>query len=70
MKKIEKIKLWGIIIMILVLIAGFILLFLGHYGKAFLSLVIFVFILDIISNWLQADNEVYIHEQNYKNHHK
>ena len=70
MKKKEKIKLWSIILMILLLISGFILFFLGHYGKAVMLLGIFVLILNFISSWLQTDNEVYIHEQNYKNHHK
>ena len=70
MKKKEKYKLWAIIFMILLLIAAFILFFLGHYNKAFILFGIFVLIINFISSWLQTDNEVYVHEQKYKNHHK
>jgi CHASE2 domain-containing sensor protein len=70
MKKKEILKIWSIILMILLLIAAFTLFFLGHYSKAFILLGIFVLILSFISNWLEIGNEVYLHEKNFKNHHR
>lgn len=49
--------------MILLLLAGLILFFLGHYSIAFILLGIFALILTAISNWLQTENEVYAHEK-------
>ncbi|OUZ38525.1 hypothetical protein CBM15_12280 [Solibacillus kalamii] len=69
-KKKEKLKIWSIILVILLLIAGLILFFLGHYSIAFILLGIFALIITAISNWLQTENEVYAHEKNYKNHNK
>ncbi|WP_274308219.1 hypothetical protein [Solibacillus daqui] len=65
-----KIKNMLIILIILLLIAGLILFFLGHYSISFILLGIFVIIITAISNWLQMENEVYIHEKSYKNHNK
>ncbi|MCH7321633.1 hypothetical protein LZ480_06965 [Solibacillus sp. MA9] len=70
MKKKEKLKIWSIILVILLLIAGLILFFLGHYSISFILLGIFVVIITAISNWLRMENEVYIHEKSYKNHNK
>lgn len=66
----EKGKLWSIILVILLLIAGLILFFLGHYSISFILLGIFVLIITAISNWLGMENEVYIHEKSYKNHNR
>ena len=63
-------KLWSIILVILLLIAGLILFFLGHYSISFILLGIFVLIITAISNWLGMENEVYIHEKSYKNHNR
>ena len=56
--------------MILLLIAGLILFFLGYYSISFILLGIFALIITAISNWLQTENEVYAYEKNYKNHNK
>lgn len=69
-KKRQKLKIWSIILMILLLIAGLILFFLGHYSISFIILGIFVVIITAITNWLRMENEVYIHEKSYKNQNK
>lgn len=69
MKKKEKLKIWSIILMILLLIAALILFFLGNYNIAFILIGIFVLIITSVSKWLEIGNEVYIHEKNHKNYH-
>ncbi|MFJ7980103.1 hypothetical protein ACIQ1D_07365 [Lysinibacillus xylanilyticus] len=66
-KKKGKLQISGIIIMILLLVAAFVLLFLGHYSVAFVLFGIFIVSINSISNWLKYKNDDYIYRKNYKN---
>ncbi|MFJ5566220.1 hypothetical protein [Lysinibacillus xylanilyticus] len=66
-KKKGKLQISVIIIMILLLVAAFVLLFLGHYSVAFVLFGIFLVSINSISNWLKYKNDDYIYRKNYNN---
>lgn len=66
-KKKGKLHISVIVIMILLLVAAFVLFFIGHYSVAFVLLGIFIVIINSISNWLKFKNEDYIYRKNYNN---
>ncbi|AWE07734.1 hypothetical protein DCE79_10205 [Lysinibacillus sp. 2017] len=70
MTKKGKLKIWSIIFVILLLVVGLVLFFLGHYSISYILLGIFVLIITALGNWLRMESEVYIHEKSYKNHNK
>ena len=47
-------------------ITALVLFFLGHYGKAIILLGIFIIAITSVSNWLQMENEIYLHEKSYR----
>ncbi|MGG2106152.1 hypothetical protein [Lysinibacillus pakistanensis] len=81
-KKKGKLQVAIIVLMLLILVAAFVLFFLGHYTMAFvlfflghytMAFVLFgIFIVGInfISNWLKINNEDYVYRKNYNNNSK
>ncbi|KMY32043.1 hypothetical protein ACZ11_07710 [Lysinibacillus xylanilyticus] len=66
-KKKGKLQISVIILMILLLVAAFVLLFIGHYSVAFVLFGIFIVSINSISNWLKYKNDDYIYRKNYNN---
>ncbi|WP_427107660.1 hypothetical protein [Lysinibacillus xylanilyticus] len=66
-KKKGKLQISVIIIMIILLVAAFVLLFIGHYSVAFVLFGIFIVSINSISNWLKYKNDDYIYRKNYNN---
>ncbi|MGE7912483.1 hypothetical protein [Lysinibacillus xylanilyticus] len=66
-KKKGKLQVTVIILMILLFVASFVLLFMGHYSVAFVLFGIFIVIINSFSNWLKYKNDDYIYRKNYSN---
>ncbi|MFJ8515236.1 hypothetical protein [Lysinibacillus xylanilyticus] len=66
-KKKGKLQVTVIVLMILLLVAAFVLLFIGHYSVAFVLFGIFIVSINSISNWLKYKNDDYIYRKNYNN---
>lgn len=66
-KKSGKLQALVIVFMILLLVAAFVLFFLGHYMIGFILFGIFMLVLNAISNWTKIKNEEYIYLKNHKN---
>ncbi|MFJ7183790.1 hypothetical protein [Lysinibacillus xylanilyticus] len=66
-KKKGKLQVTVIILMILLFVAAFVLLFIGHYSVAFVLFGIFIVIINSFSNWLKYKNDDYIYRKNYSN---
>lgn len=56
-----------IVIMILLFVAAFSLVYLGHYGVAIVLFGILIVSLNFIGNWTRAENEANLYLKNYKN---
>ncbi|MDM5249939.1 hypothetical protein [Lysinibacillus sp. G4S2] len=69
-KKKGKLQVTVIVLMILILVAAFVLFFLGHYSVAFVLFGIFIVGINFISNWLKINNEDYVYRKNYNNNNK
>lgn len=66
-KKSGKLQALVIVFMILLLVAAFVLFFLGHYMIGFILFGIFMLVLNAISNWTKIKNEEYVYLKNHKN---
>ncbi|PKU51613.1 hypothetical protein [Lysinibacillus fusiformis] len=66
-KKSGKLQVLVIVFMILLLVAAFVLFFLGHYMIGFILFGIFMLVLNAISNWTKIKNEEYVYLKNHKN---
>ena len=66
-KKSGKLQVLVIVFMILVLVAAFVLFFLGHYMIGFILFGIFMLVLNAISNGTKIKNEEYVYLKNHKN---
>jgi len=66
-KKKGKLQVTVIILMILLFVAAFVLLFIGHYSVAFVLFGIFIVSINSFSNWLKYKNDDYIYRKNYSN---
>lgn len=69
-KKKAKLQVSLMVLMILLMVAAFVLIFLGHYGVAFVLFGILIAIMSFISNWTATENDVYIYLKNHKNNDK
>lgn len=66
-EKNNKIHILAILLMISLLVAAFVIFFLGHYMVGSILFVIFMLILNAISSWQKMKNDEYIHLKNFKN---
>ncbi|WP_333879505.1 hypothetical protein [Lysinibacillus capsici] len=69
-KKKGKLQILVIILMILLLVATFVLFFIGKYMLAFILFGIFMLILNFISSWKNLDNADYVYQKIHKSDHK
>ncbi len=69
-KKKGKLQVAIIVLMLLILVAAFVLFFLGYYTMAFVLFGIFIVGINFISNWLKINNEDYVYRKNYNNNSK
>ncbi|EON73494.1 hypothetical protein [Lysinibacillus sphaericus] len=69
-KKKGKLQVTVIVLMILILVAAFVLIFLGHYSMAFVLFGIFIVSINFISNWIGIKNADYVYRKIHKNNDK
>lgn len=69
-EKNNKIHILAILLMISLLVAAFVIFFLGHYMVGSILFVIFMLILNANSSWQKMKNDEYIHLKNFKNNEK
>lgn len=69
-KRKRKFQVIGVVLMIVLLAAAFVLFFLGHYMVAFALFGIFMLVLNFVSNWKGLDNADYVYRKVHKHNEK
>lgn len=69
-KKNGKLQILAIVLIISLMVAAFVIFFLGHYMVGSVLFVIFMIILNFISSWKRIKNEEYVHLKNHKHNEK